>query len=133
MYQVRLKHEQGKLRQELYIGRHHLVADEPVSMGGEDEGPSPFEYLAAGLASCTAITLRMYAQRKNWPLENAEIHVSVEQEGDTTRFTRQIDLIGPLLPEHRQRLLDIANRCPVHKALSGKIEIKTALTEKVET
>jgi putative redox protein len=106
-----------------------LVADEPIAEGGEDAGPSPFEYLAAGLASCTAITLRMYAQRKNWPLENAEVQVSVERSSDSTRFARQIDLIGPLLPEQRQRLLEIANHCPVHKALSGKIEITTALTE----
>lgn len=132
MNPVQLTHKQGKLRQELTIGRHQLVADEPIAEGGEDTGPSPFEYLAAGLASCTAITLRMYAQRKNWPLENAEIQVSIERAVDSTTFSRQINLIGPLLPEQRQRLLEIANHCPVHKALTGKIEVKTDLVEKVE-
>ncbi|MFL5815032.1 MAG: OsmC family protein [Bdellovibrionia bacterium] len=132
MYQVRLRHEQGKLRQELTIGRHHLIADEPTSMGGDDEGPSPFEYLAAGLASCTAITLRMYAQRKNWPLENVEVQVTVEHGTEATTFSRQIELIGQLLPEQRERLIDIAGRCPVHKALTGKIEINTAFITKAD-
>lgn len=132
MKQVRLIHEQGKLRQELYVGYHHLVADEPIEIGGEDAGPSPLEFLAAGLASCTAITLRMYAQRKSWPLENAEIVVSLHQEDNITKFTQRIKLIGPLNSGERVRLLEIANRCPVHRILEGKIEITTSILSKEE-
>jgi putative redox protein len=127
MNTVKLRYEKGKLRQEITAGRHHLVADEPIELGGEDTGPSPYEYLATSLASCTAITLRMYAQRKAWPLENAEISVSFEIAQDKTTFDRKIQLVGALTPEQRDRLLDIANRCPVHKILTGKIEIQTTL------
>lgn len=132
MNQVRLIHEQGKLRQELYIGQHHLVIDEPIDRGGEDAGPSPGEFLAAALASCTAITLRMYAQRKNWPLENAEIFVDWYGEGEITKFIQRVKLIGPLEPTQQARLLEIANRCPIHKTLEGRIEIRTSLLSKDE-
>lgn len=131
MNNVRVRYEQGKLKQEVYVGRHHLVADEPVAQGGEDLGPSPFEYVAAGLAACTAITLRMYAQRKTWALENAEVTVSIEKKNDVTIFLRKIDLIGTLSSDERKRLLEIASHCPVHKALTGQVEVQTALIEKV--
>jgi putative redox protein len=127
MNQVRVRHESGKLRQELFIGRHHLVADELIEQGGEDTGPSPFDFLASALGACTAMTLRMYAQRKSWPLENAEIVVTLSKASDATKFDRIIELKGALSTEQKARLLEIANRCPVHKALTGKIEIKTAL------
>ncbi len=127
MNTVKLRYEQGKLRQDLYIGRHHLIADEPEAEGGEDLGPSPFEYLGAALAACTAITLRMYAQRKAWPLENAEVDVSIERNKDVTTILRTIHLVGELTEEQRQRLLEIADRCPVHRTLKGKIEIQTTL------
>jgi putative redox protein len=127
MHPVRVRYASGKLRQEIYIGRHHLMADEPIEVGGEDSGPSPFEFLASALGACTAITLRMYAQRKSWPLENVEVTVRVERSKDLTHFDREMRLLGDLTDEQRQRLLEIAERCPVHKALSGKIAIKTRL------
>jgi len=127
MNPVKVKYEQGKLRQEVYVGRHHLIADEPVEDGGEDLGPSPFDFLGAALATCTAITLRMYAQHKSWPLENAEITVTTRREKDGTYLSRKIQLVGNLDQTQRTRLMDIANHCPVHKTLTGKIEIQTEL------
>jgi putative redox protein len=127
MNQVKVSHVKGKLEQELIIGRHHLVADESESLGGEDNGPAPHDFLVAALGSCKAITRRMYAQRKHWPLENAEVLVNLEKEGDLAKFDVKIELFGALTQEQKDRLLEIADRCPVHKTLSGKIEIHSAL------
>jgi putative redox protein len=127
MNPVKVQYEQGKLRHEIYIGKHHLIADETISDGGEDSGPSPFEYLASALGSCTSITLRMYAQRKSWLLKNAEVNVSIEREKELTTFHRTLRLFGDLTDEQRKRLLEIADNCPVHKILNGTITIKTEL------
>jgi putative redox protein len=99
-------------RQTVRIGEHTLVADEPVSGGGQDAGPAPHEWLLAGLGVCTSMTLGMYARRKGWPLEDVEVTVRVA---------------GDLTDEQRTRLLEIANKCPVHRTLSGKIVIETDL------
>lgn len=128
MSTVIVRHEQGKLRQEVVVGRHRLVADEPVANGGEDSGPNPFDYLATALGACTALTLRMYAQHKQWPLENAEVTVALEKAAEGILFNRTIALVGPLDDKQKERLLKVAEACPVHKALSGKIEIRTRLT-----
>src|SRR5882762_777963 len=114
-----VRYEQGKLRQEIAVGRHHLVADEPVENGGEDSGPNPFDYLATALGACTALTLRMYAQHKKWPLENAEVTVALDKTAEGVLFNRTIALIGPLDGAQRERLLKVAESCPVHKTLSG--------------
>ena len=127
MNSVQVTHESGKLRQEILIGRHHLISDEPIELGGEDAGPAPLDYLASALGTCTAITLHMYAQRKSWPLKNAEVTVSLEKRDEIARFVRTFKLTGELSDEQKARLLAIANQCPVHKILSGKIEIETAL------
>ncbi|WP_413288669.1 OsmC family protein [Bdellovibrio sp. HCB337] len=115
------------MKHEIQVGSHHLIADVSTAEGGEDLGPSPHDYLAVALASCTAITLRMYAQRKSWPLKSADTLVNVDHQKEVTKFDRRINLIGDLDDEQRKRLLDIANHCPIHKALSGKIEITTSL------
>lgn len=125
MKSVKVRYETGKLRHEVYVGQHHMVTDEPVDLGGEDMGPAPFDFLAAGLGACTAITLRMYAQRKSWPLENAEVTVHIQKSSESHKFIRNIELFGDLTEEQKLRLIEIANKCPVHKALSGKIEIET--------
>jgi uncharacterized OsmC-like protein len=112
---------------DMTVRGHAIVADEPLELNGADEGPTPFELLCAALASCTAITLRMYAARKEWPLENVEItveHEKVEQEidGKTQRvdaFVQKIRLHGPLDETQKARLLDVAGKCPVHKAIEG--------------
>lgn len=106
---------------------HRLIADELEEMGGKNLGPSPGEFLMISLASCTAITLRMYANRKQWPVEKIRVEVNVESVNNTTLFTRHIYLEGTLDESQRERLLQIANACPVHKTLTNPIEINTQL------
>ena len=117
----------GPFQQKLVIGEFQLLADVEAASGGANTGPSPHEYLAAALASCTSMTLKMYAGRKSMSLSNAIVTVHVERQNDIEKFTRDIQLFGELAEEEKQRLLEIANNCPIHKALSGEIQIKTQL------
>jgi len=112
---------------ELLASGHSLIADESIDAGGTNLGPGPGELLQLSLASCTAITLRMFASRKNWPVEEIRIEVSSEKSNDTTIFQRDVYVKGSLTEEQRQRMLQIANSCPVHKTLTHPIEIKTQL------
>jgi putative redox protein len=116
-----------RYRTELITNGHHLVADEPEEVGGKDLGPGPGEFLMVSLASCTAITLRMYADRKEWPLEKIRVEVTSEKMDKTTVLIRHIYFEGALDDEQRNRLLQIANACPVHRTLTNPIEIKTEL------
>lgn len=112
---------------------HTLMADEPASAGGEDRGPTPSDLLLSALASCTAITLRMYADRKGWPLDDARIVVRHgEPEGDSpskdngaTVLDRRLELRGELDDEQRDRLIEIARKCPIHRMLTGEVMIHT--------
>jgi uncharacterized OsmC-like protein/alpha-beta hydrolase superfamily lysophospholipase len=120
---------------------HRLLADEPVAVGGTDAGPTPYEYLLAGLGACTAMTLRLYADRKQWPLEGVRVHLSHDHvhaedcagcEGTPKkldRIDRRLEIAGPLDAEQRQRLAEMADRCPVHRTLTGTIEVRTVLEE----
>ena len=119
----------GPFQQKLVIGDFQLLADVEVASGCTNTGPSPHEYLAAALASCTSMTLKMYAGRKSMNLSNVIVTVHVERESDIEKFTRDIQLFGELAEEEKQRLLEIANKCPIHKALSGEIQIKTQLVD----
>jgi len=125
--------------QDISVEGHHLIADEPESYGGNYLGPSPYQLVAAGLGACTSMTIRMYARQKKIPLDHVQVDVShskihaqdcssCEQEkGKVDQFVRQITLTGDLLDEQRQRLLEIADRCPVHRTLEGEIQIMTVL------
>ncbi|MDR5819822.1 OsmC family protein [Caballeronia sp. LZ043] len=108
-------------------GSHDWSADEPVSLGGGDTAPDPHSLLLGSLGACTSITLKMYAKRKEWPLEAVHVELSVESAAAGTRIDRRIALTGPLSDEQRERLLQIANACPIHKVLSGPIHIDSAL------
>ena len=111
----------------LQNGRHEFSADEPKDLGGGDTGPAPDEVLEASLASCTAITLRMYADRKKWPVAEINVTVDVERVGTKTVFTRSIQINGGIDEAQRQRLLEIAKACPVSKSLLGEIEINSEI------
>lgn len=117
--------------QTITAGAHQITADEPLTMGGQDSGPAPFDLLLASLGACTSMTLRMYAERKNIALRHVAVqlqHEKIEVDGKTRdRITRHITLDGDLSPEQRQRMLEIANKCPVHKALSQPMLIESNL------
>lgn len=135
------EHTKGKFTQEIIIGEHHLIADEPILYGGNDLGPSPYDFLLAALGSCTSMTIRMYAGLKKLPLEKIIVKLTHEKthiedcvgcektSSKIDRINRRIELIGTLTQEQRLRLLEIANMCPVHRTLTSKILINTELIE----
>jgi putative redox protein len=127
------------LAQDIAVGPHHLMADEPVAVGGTDSGPSPYDYLLVALGACTSMTLGLYARRKGWSLAGITVrlrHTKIyaadcadceTTEGKIDRIEREITLEGTLTEEHRTRLLEIADRCPVHRTLTAEINIRTRL------
>ena len=116
------------------VGAHRLVADEPIDVGGTDTGPTPVEMLSAALGSCVAITVRMVAERKGWPLEGMDVHVErsqvpVEGGRPRSRFDVGVTLVGPLDDAMRAELGRIAGRCPVHRLLEAGADIVTRLVD----
>lgn len=115
----------GKLQQIIDIGPHRLLTDEPADIGGEDTGPAPHELLAASLGACTALTVTLYARLKKFDLQDVQVRVEHAQQGDAYVFKRHIHYVGQLDAEQRARMTTIANKCPIHKLLSGQIQIET--------
>lgn len=123
--------------QDVQAGPHHLVSDEPLAYGGTNRGPSPYGLLAAGLGACTSMTLRMYARRKGWPMQHVSVDVSHDkvhaQDASTPTtanidlFRRRITVTGDLNAEQRRKLLEIADKCPVHKTLEASSRVETEL------
>ncbi len=128
-----------KFTTRIKAGIHQLTADEPVSFGGSDFGASPYQLVAAGLAACTAMTLRLYADRKKWDLREVFVHVSHEKShsedcsncdqatSKIDKFTRELELVGDLDAEQKERLLEIADKCPVQRTLEDSAVISTKL------
>lgn len=124
---------------QMKVGNHYLLADEPESFGGQDFGPSPYEFVSAGLSACTVMTLHMYAKRKGWPLENVEVHTSYSKthaedcencERNSAKidtFHRELKITGDLEDKQRERLVQIADKCPVHKTLHSETQVITSL------
>ncbi len=131
---------EGRFAQEITVGGHRLQADEPASAGGNDSGPSPYDLLLAALGACTSMTLRMYAEQKKWPLEHVTVRLRHEKihaedcsecetrEGRIDRIERDIEIVGNLDEVQRARLLEIANKCPVHRTLHSEVWIPTRLS-----
>ena len=126
---------------EIKVNEHRLIADEPIAVGGSNTGPTPYGYLAAALGACTSMTLRMYADRKGWPLESVvvrlkhqKIHADDCRECESKNrkidyIEREIEPIGPLDEQQRHKLLEIADKCPVHRTLQSEIRIESRLHE----
>ncbi len=117
------RRENGTLRHDVEIRDHVVVADEPTDNGDDDSGPNPQELLAASLASCTAITMEMYANRKGWDVGEVVVDVNYEpaQRGSPTRFQMEVRMPKELAEEQRERLMQIAAKCPVHRTLEGEV------------
>jgi putative redox protein len=127
------------LRQEIQAGEYHLVADEPTAVGGTGTGPTPYDLLLGALGACTSMTLRIYAERRKWPLQGVTVRLRhqrihkedcvncAEKDAWIERVDRTLELAGPLTDEQRARLLDVAERCPVHRTLQGQMQVKTSL------
>ena len=117
------RRENGKLRHEVTVGEHRLIADEPEENGGEDSGPNPQELLAASLASCTAITIELYADRKGWDIGEVVVDVDYEpaQRGSPTQFVMRVRFPKELPQEQSERLMQIAAKCLVHRTLEGEV------------
>ena len=122
--------------QKIAVGRHNLVADEPVSAGGSDAGPDPYDYLLSALGVCTSMTVGLYARRHQFPLENITVSLShsrihamdceecATKEGILDRIDVEIELTGPLTAEQHAKLMEIAAKCPVHRTLTSEINIR---------
>jgi putative redox protein len=129
---------EGKFRQSIRAGRHTLTADEPLAQGGDDSGPTPYDLLLAGLGACTSMTLRLYADHKGVPLERVSVKLTHSRihaadcescetkEGKVDRIERVLTLKGELDAAQRARLLEIADKCPVHRTLTSEIDIRTS-------
>ena len=140
-YETAARTHIGGFRTEVIAGGHRLVADEPASVGGSGAGPSPYDLLSAALAACTSMTLKMYASHKKLELESATVRVRhgkihaddcrdcESKEGRIDQFERELLLVGNLSDQQRQRMVEIADRCPVHRTLHGEVKVRTALAE----
>lgn len=127
MTSVTVSSNGSRFGQDVAIRQFSLTADEPIALGGNDAGPAPFEWVLAGLGACKAMTIQMYAARKEWPMKTVSVDVSYEKLDKAYQIQAYVALQGDLSPEQRQRLVEIADRCPVHKMLMGRVEIQTTL------
>jgi uncharacterized OsmC-like protein len=143
--QVVVHGDAGSFKQEVTVGRHRLLADEPVSAGGGDAGPDPYDYLLTALGVCTSMTVGLYARRKNLPLQaikvslwHSRIYAKDCEECETTegildRINVEVELTGSLSSEQHAKLIEIASKCPVHRTLTSEINIRLRPAEKSST
>ncbi|MHC4938915.1 MAG: OsmC family protein [Planctomycetota bacterium] len=129
---------EGTFTQEITVGEHTLVADEPKSVGGDDRGPNPYDFLLAALGTCTSMTLRMYARHKKLPLERVTVKLKhhrihakdcedcESEKGFVDIIEREVKIEGDLTAEQRARMLEIADRCPVHRTLHSEVKVRTS-------
>lgn len=125
MREVAVKWAGGPFAQDVEVAGHHLRADEGVEKGGEDTGAAPHELLLAALGTCTAMTLKAYAQRKGWPVRDVQVRLTGTTGDGGLVITKQVTIDGDLDADQRQRMMEIADKCPVHRSLSNPITIKS--------
>jgi putative redox protein len=118
-----------KYAQSIAVGPYRLTADESVAVGGAEQGPNPHELLLAALGACTGITMRMYAEHKQWPLHGTRIELAHSRASGVDEIDASISLVGELSDEQRHRLLEIAAHCPIHRALVSGARVRLALTD----
>jgi len=137
---VRVRGSAAGFSQEITAGRHRLVSDEPVAQGGTDTGPSPYDLLLAALGACTSMTIALYARRKGWPLTEVSVHLRHHrvhaqdcadcETNDGTLLDlieRDVSVVGELSQDQRARIMEIADRCPVHRTLTSEVKIQSRL------
>ena len=129
MREVSVEWAEGNFAQDIEVGGHRLRADEKTEQGGDNSGPAPHELLLAALGSCTAMTLKVYAERKGWPLRDVRVTLKGSHIDGTFAISRQLTIDGDLDDGQRERLIEIADKCPVHKTLTGEIAITTTERE----
>jgi putative redox protein len=141
MTEIIVRGKADGLLQEISAGAHRLIADEPAEEGGTEKGPGPYEFLLAALGTCTSMTLGLYARRKNWQLDSVQVRLFHSQvhaedcadcetrEGFIYEIHREISLSGTLTEEQRAKLVEIANKCPVHRTLTSEIKVRTQLVD----
>jgi len=127
MREVRVDRAGGKFGQKVSIGPHEIPADEPREEGGDDTGPEPHELLLAALGACSSMTVKLYADRKGWPLRSVEVRLTGQRGEAGYRIERSLRLEGDLTDEQKARLVEIAEKCPVARTLNGTIAIETRL------
>lgn len=127
MREIQVRTGAGKFGQKIQVGTHELASDEPTDGLGDDTGPTPHELLLASLGSCTSMTVKLYADRKGWPLETVHVRLSGRQEAEGLLIARTLHLAGALSDEQKARLVEIADKCPVARTLQGTIRIATVL------
>ncbi|MEM9219563.1 MAG: OsmC family protein [Cyanobacteria bacterium P01_F01_bin.150] len=129
MRAVRVSSNGSRYGQDAEIRQFRLLADEPPAIGGDDTGPTPFEYILTGLGSCKAITLQMYAERKGWALEAITVDLHYEKHENGHRIYADLTVEGDLDEQQRERLRELSDRCPVQRLLTEPIQIQTKLTQ----
>ena len=128
MYPIQVSSTSDRFRHEIAIGdKFHLTADEPLEVGGDDTAPTPLDFVLAGLGSCKAITIKMYAERKGWELTKVKVDVTHQKVNKQYQIFASLYVEGNLTESQKQRLLEIANKCPVHKLIASEVEIETTL------
>lgn len=127
MREVVVQSAEGKFAQDITVGAHRIRADEGLSAGGSDSGVEPHELLLAALGACTSMTLRMYAERKGWVVRQVKVDLTGRAADGRYAIERRLTIDGDLDADQRQRLVEIASKCPVHRTLTGEVVVNTAL------
>lgn len=118
-------HRKEQLSVEILSGNHKIISDVSLNLGGKNEGPDPHRLLEASLSACTIMTLQMYANLKKIPLVDVEVMVKIDSEGSSAQISREVKLIGNLSEEQKSKLIEVANKCPIHRLLCSQITIET--------